>query len=147
MGSICCCLIFNVDLLILSKMSRGPQWVLYKGIFGNWAALEQNLDHFLSFVLVFCLNNFHFEKTQNFEKFILCQNFSRIHKNELTYKLCTILEWDKCQQFADFIKFGVFRFSLTQLCKTFVQFFMNKTLLMHSEQNIQIFDEFEIFEK
>ena len=69
-GSICHYLIFHVDLLILSKMSRGPQWVLSKGIFGNCAVLEQNLDHFLSFVFVFCLNNFHFEKTQNFEKFI-----------------------------------------------------------------------------
>ena len=38
------------------------------------------------------------------------------------------MEWDKYQQFVDFINFGVFSFSLTQLCKTFVQFFMNKTL-------------------
>ena len=38
----------------------------------------------------------------------------RIHKNGLTHKLCTILEWDKCQQFADFIKFVVFGFLLTQ---------------------------------
>ena len=35
---------------------------------------------------------------------------------------------DKCQHFADFIKFGDFRFGVTQLCKTFVPFFMNKTL-------------------
>ena len=61
LGSICCCLIFNVDSLILSKMAK---------IFGDCAVLEQNLDQFLSFILVFCLNNFTFEKTQNFEKFI-----------------------------------------------------------------------------
>ena len=49
--------------------------------------------------------------------------FPRIHKNELTYKLCTILEWDKCQQFADIIKFVGFWFLSIQSCKTFVSFF------------------------
>ena len=49
--------------------------------------------------------------------------YSRIDKNELTYKLCTILEWDKCQQFAVFYKFLIFWFVLTQSCKTFVSFF------------------------
>ena len=97
-------------------------------LWANSPVLEQNLKPFLSSILDFLLNKFFSKKrgilrNSSFDK--IC---SRIHKNELTYKLCTILEWDKYQQFADFIKFGVFWSALILLWKTFVQFFLNKTI-------------------
>ena len=80
-----------------------------------------------------------FKKHEFLENFYFDKICSKIHKNELKYKLCTILEWDKCQQFADFIKFWVFRFALTQMCKTFVPFFMNQTLFcLHSFNHFEI---------
>ena len=97
-------------------------------VWASCAVFEQNLNHFLSSILNFLLNTFFLKKREFLENFYFDKICSKIHKNELKYKLCTILEWDKCQQFADLIKFGIYRFSLTQLCKTFVPFFMNKTL-------------------
>ena len=63
---------------------------------------------FLIFVSTFfCLENRSILRNVLFDK--IC---SRIHKNELTYKFYTILEWDKYQQFADFIKFLFFLFCI-----------------------------------
>ena len=77
----------------------------------------------------FHLDNFLFWKNRGILRIFFFDTICpRIHKNEPTCKLCTILEWDKCQQFADFIKFVVFWFALTQSCKTFVSFFMDQTL-------------------
>ena len=66
---------------------RGP-WVIVQIWNKIWLIFCQL---FLIFILIFFL-----KKMQNFEK--IC---STIHENELIYSLCTILEWDKCQQFAD----------------------------------------------
>ena len=137
MGSTCCCLISTVDSLIVSKMTRGPQWFLLYVVLGNCAVLEQNMNHFLSSVCDFCLQIYFLKKRGILRKFFFDKICSRIHKNELIYKLCTILEWDKYQQFADFIKFLVFWFALTQSCKTFVRFFMDQTL--HTICKIQSF--------
>ena len=94
------------------------------------------LESFFVFIRVSLSSLFFFyfsiffscEKTRSFEKIFFDKICSRIHKNELIYKLCTILEWDKCQQLADFIKFVTFWFLYMQLYKTFVQFFFNQTL-------------------
>ena len=56
------------------------------------------------------------------------KNCSRIYKNWLTYKFCTISEWDKCQQFSDFIKFIIVWFVLTKSCKKCVLVFLDQTL-------------------
>ena len=81
--------------------------------------------------IVFCLENRGILRNLLFDKI-----HSRIHKNGLTNKFYTILEWDKYQQFADFIKFLVFWFALSQLWKTFVPFFMNQTLDDHCKKRI-----------
>ena len=109
-------------------------------LLGNCAVLAQNWNCFLSYILDFCLNNFCLEKPRILKKIFFDKIHSRIFKNGLTYKFCTILEWNKCQQFADFIKFVKFWFSFTQMCKTFVQFFLDQTLdtydFMFFKQNI-----------
>ena len=80
----------------------------------------------------FHLDNFLFWKNRGILRIFFFDTICpRIHKNGPTCKLCTILEWDKCQQFADFIKFVVFWFALTQSCKTFVSFFMDQTLCIY----------------
>ena len=100
-------------------------------IFGNCAVLEQNLNHFLSSILFFCLNNFTFVKDMEFWKIIFWKNKnSRIHKKDLPYKLCTILEWDKWKQYADYIKLLIFWFVSTQSCKTSFKFFLDQTLCL-----------------
>ena len=109
--------------------------------------MEQNWNPFLSTFLIFVWMVFSLKKHRILRNLFFDKIFPRIHKNELTYKLCTILEWDKCQQFADFIKFGFFRFSLTQLCKTFVQFFMNKTLESFSEKRTYLTHAYGALEK
>ena len=60
--------------------------------------------------------------------FLVCAVF---YSSDFTYKFCTILEWNKYQQSADFIKFLVFWFTFSQLWKIFVQVFLNQTLCSH----------------
>ena len=74
--------------------------------------------------IIFC-----FEKHGILWKLFFDKICSRIHKNKFTCKFCTILEWDKCQSFADFVKFVVFWFVLTQLYKTSVKVFLDRTLV------------------
>ena len=83
---------------------------------------------FCHLFLIFCLNYFCLEKWGILKNLFFDKIRSRIHKNELTYKFYAILEWDKYQQFADFIKFVFYWFDLTWSCKTFVHFFLDQTL-------------------
>ena len=83
------------------------------------AVLEKNLNHFLSSIFEFFLYKFSMEKQGILRNSFFDKILSRILKDGLIYKLCTILEWDKYQQFADFIIFVLFWFALTQLCNFF----------------------------
>ena len=85
--------------------------------------MEQSWNPFLSTFFIFVWMVFFLKKHRILRNLFFDKIFPRIHKNELTYNLCTILEWDKCQQFAVFIEFLIFWFVLTQSCKKFVSFF------------------------
>ena len=92
--------------------------------FGTKFALFSVINFWFFAWIIFVWKNEEFWKIYFLTKFV-----PESIKNELTYKFYTILEWDKCQQFADFIKFLVFWFALSQMWKTFVPFFMHHTLV------------------
>ena len=105
------------------KCPEGLNWSYLKGslvILQFWNKIRIIFCRlFLCFVwIIFFLKKHRILINLFFEKV-----FSRIHKNELTNKLCTILEWDKRQQYADFIKFSILWFILMQSYRTFFNFF------------------------
>ena len=128
-GSILCFLILIADPAAI--LQNWPED--FNGSYFIWSL--GNMQFWNKFQCIFIifswfhLDNFLFWKNRGILRIFFFDTICpRIHKNGPTCKLCTILEWDKCQQFADFIKFVVFWFALTQSCKTFVSFFMDQTL-------------------
>ena len=130
MGSIFCCIYYN-RLTHWLKIEQKTFMGLILEVLGKLSSFGTKLKPLFVNFLDFCLNVFFsFKNAEFWEIFFFNKIFPIIYKNDLKYKLCTILEWDKWQQFAVFIKFLIFWFVLTQSCKTFVSFFLDQTLCL-----------------
>ena len=98
---------FNFDHRLCFRIDQKAKMIF---IFGDFVEIcnfgkksKQVLIKYFSFLFEWV---FFFWKTAEFwDKYFFDRSCSRIHKNWLTHKFFTTLEWDKCQQFVDFIKF------------------------------------------
>ena len=109
-------------------MTKRPKWFLFLMLLWNFVILEKTQTNIYHPFFIFVWMSVFLKNCGILRKYFFCKSCARIHKNGLTHKFCTILEWDKCQQFADFIKCSFFSFTCVQMCKTSLQFFLDQTL-------------------